>query len=52
MQPQMETFLETYQQHLEMLATPECLLPADIPVVTFLLDALIRSPCMVSDMNT
>ena len=44
---QMEKFLTTYKDHLRIKATPECLLPADTPVIKHLLDALIRSPSMV-----
>ena len=44
---QMEKFLVTYKDHLHREATPECLLPADTPVIKHLLDILIRSPSMV-----
>ena len=47
MLPQMEKFLVTYKYYLRIQATPECLLPADTPVIKYLLDALIRSPSMV-----
>lgn len=44
---QMEEFLVVYSDHLGIQATPECLLPADTPVIKHLLDILIRSPSMV-----
>lgn len=44
---QMEEFLVEYRDHLRTQATPECLLPADAPVVKHLLDVLVRSPSMV-----
>lgn len=47
MLPQMEEFLVTYKNYLGIHATPECLLPADAPVIKYLLDTMIRSPSMV-----
>ena len=44
---QMEEFLVTYRNSLGIQATPDCLLPADAPVIKHLLDAIIRSPSMV-----
>jgi len=44
---QMKEFLMAYSDHLGIEATPECLLPADTPVIKHLLDILIRSPSMV-----
>lgn len=44
---QMEEFLVTYRNYLGIQATPDCLLPADAPVIKHLLDALIRTLSMV-----